>query len=156
MIKFRHLSTTAMLFGAATVLFSVPTTAQAQQWNMCQWEEIPTNVLERVVRRSEYPDLLERMFDVCPDAALALTEAPTGSVADDGPDTRDTAGDRVNSEEPSTGPTPDGPEGEGPGDDGPGDDGPGDDGPGDDGPGDDGPDDDSPGDDGNGFSFLPG
>ena len=107
---FKSVHLAAAALGLAVFSFAAPTTAQAEQYNMCQWTDIPTSVLERITNRADFPGILEQMFAACPESALALTDAPTGSV-DDGPDGRDTAGDRVNSEER---PTPTQPERESP------------------------------------------
>jgi hypothetical protein len=59
---------------AATVIsFSTVQTAEAKQWDMCSWDEIPQSVLNRIIRRPDYEDILRRMFVHCPDAANALT-----------------------------------------------------------------------------------
>ncbi|MGC3936798.1 hypothetical protein ACOTTU_03225 [Roseobacter sp. EG26] len=120
---------------------TLPTISVAKEFDVCQLETVPEYIRTRITRRADYAEILERMFDSCPDAALALVEAATAAIDDD----NDNEVDRGDDNGPGGGNPP--------GDDGPGDDGPGDDGPGDDGPGDDGPGDDGPGDDGPG-DFL--
>lgn len=78
----------------ATAAFAVPKSAQAQEWNMCDWERIPTDVLNRITSRTDFDEILRRMFENCEDAALALTSRPTASVSP-GNDT-DSNGDRQN------------------------------------------------------------
>ncbi|MEP0960804.1 MAG: hypothetical protein ABJL72_07400 [Roseobacter sp.] len=81
---------------AATLMtsFTAPTPVQAglfgaseiRQWNVCDWEKIPDNVMQRITKRADFDDILRRMFDSCPDSALAFTDQPTASVeaADNG------------------------------------------------------------------------
>lgn len=68
----------ASAFAALSVL--APTQASAKQYNMCSWEEIPGHVLNRIENRSDYQDILQRMFDNCPESALSLTDRPTASI----------------------------------------------------------------------------
>lgn len=82
---------TSMIVAATFALsFASPTQAQAQsgffgaqevkRWDMCDWRKIPDGVLARIERRSDYEDILRRMFNSCPDAALALTDRPTATT----------------------------------------------------------------------------
>ncbi|MEE4187993.1 MAG: hypothetical protein V2I76_06035 [Roseobacter sp.] len=67
--------TTGVVLLAATVMsFSTVQTAEAKQWDMCSWDEIPQSVLNRIIRRPDYEDILRRMFVHCPDAALTLSD----------------------------------------------------------------------------------
>ncbi|MEM9576567.1 MAG: hypothetical protein AAF999_06105 [Pseudomonadota bacterium] len=96
---------------------------EVKRWDMCDWRKIPDGVLARIERRSDYEDILRRMFNSCPDAALALTDRPTASTSDR--DMRDDQrGRERDGDGPSEGPGNDGPAGDGPGGEGPGNDGP--------------------------------
>lgn len=99
-MTFERTSLAAVALGMAVFSFVAPTSAQAEQYNMCQWQDIPNGVLNRIQNRDDFPGILDQMFTFCPESALALTEAPTGSVSD-GPDSRDSEGDRVNGEDRS-------------------------------------------------------
>lgn len=59
-------------------------TQEVKRWNMCDWWNIPDSALRRIERRSDYADILRRMFDSCPDAALALTDRPTATSGGSG------------------------------------------------------------------------
>ena len=64
---------------------------QVQRWDMCNWDEIPEHVLRKISRRDDFEDILNRMFDQCPQAALSFADRPTATV-----DGSDSAGDRIN------------------------------------------------------------
>jgi hypothetical protein len=55
-------------------------TSETRQWNVCDWERIPEHVVTRITKRADYDEILRRMFNVCPDSALGLTDRPTASV----------------------------------------------------------------------------
>lgn len=98
---------------SSTFLLASMASASAEQtnkWNMCNWQQIPENVVERITNRTDYDDILRRMFSSCPDSALSLTDRPTATLSVN----EDSAGDRVNSGDDNDGPSnsPDtGPEG---------------------------------------------
>lgn len=71
-----------VLLAAASFSVATPQKAEAKQWNMCNWEEIPRGVMKRIQKRGDYPDILKRMNDHCPDAALLLMNPSTGSSSD--------------------------------------------------------------------------
>ncbi|WP_298973276.1 hypothetical protein [uncultured Roseobacter sp.] len=75
-------SLTASLAAAAVTAISVlaPNTSAAEEYNMCNWETIPTAVLNRIERRPDYNEILQRMFKYCPESALGLTDRPTASI----------------------------------------------------------------------------
>lgn len=77
-----HSTAGIVLITAVALSFSTPQKAEAKQWNMCAWEEIPRSVLKRIVQRSDYSDILERMSDSCPEAAFALLNPSTVSTSD--------------------------------------------------------------------------
>ena len=75
--------TTGVVLLATTVMsFSTVQTAEAKQWDMCSWDEIPRNVLNRIIRRPDYEDILRRMFIHCPEAANALANPLVMSASD--------------------------------------------------------------------------
>ncbi|MBW4708107.1 hypothetical protein KX928_09935 [Roseobacter sp. YSTF-M11] len=119
---------TVVAAGIATLGAGVPTQSIAKEYNVCQLETIPEHIRKRITKRADFADILSRMFEYCPDSALALTEAATASINENFDDETE----RKNDGKDPSGPTQSGgtPGGETPGDDGPGDDGPGDDGPG--------------------------
>ena len=89
---------------SATFLLASMASASAEQtnkWNMCNWEQIPENVVQRITNRADYDDILRRMFDACPDSALSLTDRPTATLSIN----EDAAGDRVNSSDGNGGPS---------------------------------------------------
>ena len=75
--------------GALMIAIAAPLPAHAglfsasevKRWDVCDWERIPDNVMERITNRNDFDDILRRMFDACPDSALALTDRPTASVS---------------------------------------------------------------------------
>jgi len=72
-MKFNTLPITGIvLLTASAFSLATPTAAEAKQWDMCAWEEIPSTVVKRIVRRADYSEILQRMEDNCPDAAYAL------------------------------------------------------------------------------------
>ncbi|MEM6887076.1 MAG: hypothetical protein AAF636_02940 [Pseudomonadota bacterium] len=78
----RTITTVGVSFAvAATMSFAAPQQAEAREWNMCNWEEIPAHVLNRITNRADFDDILRRMFDNCADAALGLTDRPTASLS---------------------------------------------------------------------------
>ncbi len=127
------ISKSASLIVAASFALSLssPNQAQAQsglfgtqevkRWDMCDWRKIPDGVLARIERRSDYEDILRRMFNSCPDAALALTDRPTATTSgnDNRDDQRGREPDNNDDGEPDSGPENDGPTGDGPDDNGP-------------------------------------
>lgn len=84
--------TKAVALVAATVIASMTAPAQAgifgasetREWNVCEWEQLPNSVVERITKRGDFDDILRRMFDACPDSALGLTDRPTASISDSG------------------------------------------------------------------------
>ncbi|ABG31808.1 hypothetical protein CEP88_01150 [Roseobacter denitrificans] len=72
---------------------------QTNKWDMCNWENIPQNVVMRITNRADYDDILRRMFEACPESALSLTDRPTASLSS----TRDALGQRDNSGGENTG-----------------------------------------------------
>ena len=122
-------STSVALAAAFVLSFQSPSQAQAQsglfgaqevkRWDMCDWTKIPDGVLARIERRNDYEDILRRMFNSCPDSALALTDRPTATT-NDASDNRDDQRGR----EPDNGGAPDGGGEDGSPDDGPEDNGP--------------------------------
>ena len=77
-----HSTASIVLLTAAAISLSTPQKAEAKEWNMCAWEEIPRNVMKKIVQRSDYADILRRMSENCPDAAFALTNPSTVSTSD--------------------------------------------------------------------------
>jgi hypothetical protein len=82
--------TAAAVSATSAMLLSSPVSAQSmtagddhiRRWNMCDWHRIPENVLRRIAQRNDYDDILRRMFDSCPEAALSLTDQPTATISD--------------------------------------------------------------------------
>jgi len=77
-----HCTAGIVLLTAAAISLSTPQKVEAKEWNMCAWEEIPRNVMKKIVQRSDYADILQRMSENCPDAAFALTNPSTISSSD--------------------------------------------------------------------------
>ena len=118
---------------------------------LCSLEEempLPRRVLNRIVARADYEDLLLYASDNCPEVALLLTDTATATVPGngEGTGTPDNGVDREGPEDrnPSTGGGGEGPTDPGPTDPGPTDPGPTDPGPTDPGPTDPGPTDPGP------------
>ncbi len=72
-------------FVASGVVFSVPQSADAREWNMCDWEEIPTYILKRIEKRPNFEDILDRMTYHCPDEAVSFTNWATASLSQNPP-----------------------------------------------------------------------
>ena len=79
-MKLSIIPTTGIGLVAATSFFLLPQNADAKQWDMCSWEEIPHHVIKRIAKRPDYPEIVSRMYDSCPEAALALTDPATSSI----------------------------------------------------------------------------
>lgn len=82
--------TKALVIAAAAVAGSLSISAPAQasifgtsevkKWDVCNWVQIPETAMDRITNRTDFDEILGRMFDACPDSALALTDRPTASV----------------------------------------------------------------------------
>jgi len=123
----------------------------ARTVGLCSLEEempLPRRVLNRIVARADYEDLLLYASDNCPEVALLLTDTATATVPGNGEGggTLDNGVDREGPEDrnPQTGGGGEGPTDPGPTDPGPTDPGPTDPGPTDPGPTDPGPTDPGP------------
>ncbi len=53
----------------------------ADEYNLCDIEEVPEDVRARVRGRADFDEILLQMTEVCGDSALILAEGPTASVA---------------------------------------------------------------------------
>lgn len=85
-MKFVILRYTAFAFLSATaVVFSTPQSADAREWNMCDWEEIPRHILKRIAQRPDFEDIIERMTFHCPDTVVAFISATPAIVSQDAP-----------------------------------------------------------------------
>ena len=73
------LKSSVALTGVAILSFAMPTQSVAKQYDMCQLETIPDNVLRNITKRADYGDILQQMVTNCPASALALTEAAIGA-----------------------------------------------------------------------------
>lgn len=75
------LSKTVVLSAALLIgSLSSASADQTNRWNMCEWQNIPAHVVQRIVHRADYDDILRQMFNACPDSALSLTDRPTASI----------------------------------------------------------------------------
>lgn len=80
LVKFRTLKSTAFAFFTATgIVFLTPQSADAREWNMCDWEEIPRYIVKRIEKRANFEDILDRMIYHCPNEAAAFTNRATVS-----------------------------------------------------------------------------
>lgn len=84
----------AVVLSSALLLASMASASaeQTKRWDMCDWEKIPTNVVQRITNRADYDDILRRMFDACPDSALSLTDRPTATLSATSDTHRDNSG----------------------------------------------------------------
>ena len=77
----------AALAAALALNFAAPAEAnifeqrEVKRWDMCDSRDIPRDVLDRIMKRSDFEDILRRMFNACPETALWLTDRPTASVS---------------------------------------------------------------------------
>ncbi|AEI93350.1 hypothetical protein ROBYS_02940 [Roseobacter sp. OBYS 0001] len=73
----------AAVLSSALLLASMASASaeQTNRWDMCNWEKIPANVVQRITNRADYDDILRRMFESCPDSALSLTDRPTATIS---------------------------------------------------------------------------
>ena len=52
----------------------------SQEVNLCNFESLTPRFIERVQFRPDFEDLLLKMVEVCPDAALAFADAATAAI----------------------------------------------------------------------------
>ncbi|MEP2293146.1 MAG: hypothetical protein ABJH94_12695 [Paracoccaceae bacterium] len=81
MKKPNFLKTSVALTGVACLSITLPTQSFAKQYDVCQLETVPDNILKRITKRSDFGDILQQMFLNCPESALVLTDAPTAAVS---------------------------------------------------------------------------
>ena len=143
------LKASAAVVSLAVLATNVPTQSYAEQYDMCRLETVPDNIKRKISRRSDFKNVLQLMFENCPESALALTEAATASIGQESSDDGERKGEpssdsgrsrSSSSDDPSSnGPDDNGPDGDSPDGGGPEGDGPEGDGPEGDGPEGDGP-----------------
>lgn len=74
---------------------------RTNKWDMCRWEQIPEGVLEKIMLRGDFENILRRMFDSCPDSALGLTDRPTATISSGYSDgSRSTHNDEMTNQRP--------------------------------------------------------
>ena len=116
-MKFFGRMTTSIAL-AGSLALGLPLSAQAgvwgaqeiKRWNICDWRKLPDDVVNRITKRSDYDDILRRMFNSCPESALGLTDRPTASIANPQDVDEERRGREPDSDSPEPSPEPEAPE----------------------------------------------